>query len=142
MRKLKKLVVYEISKGSNSFDKNDVLEMFEYCRVECNDIMYPVTITNVQVDTDLPDDKYCVKFYLEYSKELKLEDIIKEIAGNYENPFILVSPTEEQELIVDFTLDADIYYKLLNSKNTDETTGNNILLDKDNSDVELRFNMM
>ena len=139
---MKKLIVYEISKGSKNFDKREVVDMSEYCRVRHNDIDYIVTITNVQVYIDLPEDKYCVKFYLEYSKELKLEDIIKEIAGNYENPFIMVSPTEEQELIVDFTLDADIYYKLLNIENTDETTGKNILLDKDNSDVELRFNMM
>lgn len=132
---MKKLIVYEISNGSKSFDKNEVVEMFEYCRVRHNDIDYIVTITNVQVDTDLPEDKYCLKYYLEYSKELKLEDIIKAISSNFENPFILVSPTEEQELIVDFTLDADIYYKLLNSENTDETTGNNILLDKDLNDI-------
>ena len=132
---MKKLIVYEISNGSKSFDKSEVVDMFEYCRVEYEDEEHIVTITNVQVDTDLPEDKYCLKYYLEYSKELKLEDIIKAISSNYENPFILVSSTEEQELIVDFTLDADIYYKLLNSENTDETTGNNILLDKDLNDI-------
>lgn len=132
---MKKLIVYEISNGSKSFDKREVVDMFEYCRVIHNDIGYIVTITNVQVDTDLPEDKYCLKYYLEYSKELKLEDIIKAISSNFENAFIMVSPTEEQELIVDFTLDADIYYKVLNSKNTDETTGKNILLDKDLNDI-------
>lgn len=119
---MKKLIVYEICKGSKPFDAHDeVKDSFEYCKVRHNDVDYTVTITNVQVETDLPEDKYCLKFYLEYSKELKLEDIIKEIASNYENPFIMVSPTEEQELIVDFTLDADIYYKIINSKNEPET---------------------
>ena len=132
---MKKLIVYEISIGSEAFDKNDIVGMTEYCRVEYNNKVYPVTVTNVQLETDMPDNKYCLKFYLEYSKELKLEDIIKEIAADYENPFIMVSPTEEQELIVDFTLDADIYYKLLNIENTDETTGKNILLDKDLNDL-------
>lgn len=113
---MKQLIVYEISSGSKSFDKRDVLEMLEYCRVDHDDEEHIVTITNVQVDTDLPDDKYCLKYYLECSKELKLEDIIKSMSSNFENAFILVSPTEEQELVVDFTLDVDIYYKVLNSK--------------------------
>ena len=117
---MKQLIVYEISSGSKSFDKRDVLEMLEYCRVDHDDEEHIVTITNVQVDTDLPEDKYCLKYYLEYSKELKLEDIIKAISSNFENAFIMVSPTEEQELIVDFTLDADIYYDILNSKNMTE----------------------
>lgn len=117
---MKKLIVYEISIGSETFDKNDIVGMSEYCRVEYKDKVYPVTVTNVQLETEMPDNKYCLKFYLEYSKDLKLEDIIKEIAADYENPFIMVSPTEEQELIVDFTLDADIYYDILNSKNMSE----------------------
>ena len=113
---MKKLIVYEICGGYEDFDENDVPQIgLTYCVVKHKNIDHHVRITNVQVDIDLPGDKYCLKFYLEYSKELKLEDIIKEIAADYENPFIMVSPTEEQELIVDFTLDADIYYKLLNS---------------------------
>ena len=116
---MKKLIVYEICSGD--FDMDEVTQdSFEYCRVDHNDKEYPVVITSIEEVTELPellDDKYCLKFHLEYSKELDLKDVIMSIASNYENPFILVSPTEEQELIVDFTLDASNYYNILNSKN-------------------------
>lgn len=47
---------------------------------------------------------------------ISIMEFIKHLSCDFSNAFILLSPNEEQDIIVDFTLNTDTYFKIIDKK--------------------------
>ena len=74
---------------------------------------------------NLDTDKLAVKYSVGYHTKHNIMDLVKHLSCDFSNAFIIISPTEKQDIIVDFTLEADQYFKLIDKvKTTAETEEN------------------
>lgn len=68
--------------------------------------------------TNLDTDKLAVKYSVDYHTKYSIMDLVKHLSCDFSNAFIIISPTEKQDIIVDFTLDSDQYFKLIDKVKT------------------------
>ena len=120
--------LHEIHKDGSSIGMFDYAKDERYAEVKIRKATYDVCIAEEPSITTLPSGKEVVSLELEFNKPLSIMEFIKHLGVDFSNAFILISPTEKQDIIVDFTMNADDYYKVLESNEiirqvTDVNTG-------------------
>lgn len=61
------------------------------------------------------DGKIVVKMEIDIGDSNKLE-FIEIASADFSNAFIIVTPTEEQDIIIDLTLDPNVYFNIIEPK--------------------------
>ena len=111
---LKKIVVHEIHKGDIEIE--DFNPGTIYATIKLNGTNFEAIIDTLEENRILDDCSEVVTFTLLLPEAVRMEDFIKHISCDFSNAFIIVSPTDEQDIIVDFTLEADKYFRVVDYK--------------------------
>lgn len=112
----KTINVFEIHKGEIDYDE---LESYNV-----GDIY---TTTNIITKVDLQinhkvvsksdvmkisNNREVIKYEISYVKKYKNE-LIKHLSSDFSNAFIIIAPTKKGDIIIDFSLDVDEYFKII-----------------------------
>ena len=73
---------------------------------------------------ELDPHRIAVKYVVNHDEELTKMDIVRYLSCDFSNAFIIISPNEDQDIIVDFTLLTDPYFKLIDELKTETEIAN------------------
>lgn len=95
---------------SNTID--EIVDM-----TECEDYNGGTIVSISEVISTLPGNPEVAVITMSVDiGDMDKMSFIKAIAADASNAFIVIAPTEEQEIIVDFTLSTDNYFKILEAE--------------------------
>lgn len=106
-----KVTVYEIHAKDNVSTK--YLEDCKPCRIwnKKYDIWYTIEKTEIYE----VDGKIVVKMEIDTEGVDKLK-FLEILTSGFSNEFVILTPTAEQDIIIDLTLDPNIYFNIINPK--------------------------
>ena len=112
MRK-KTINVFEIHKGEidseelESYNVGDI-----YTTTNKGDLQINHKVVSKSDVMKISNNREVIKYEISYVKKYKNE-LIKHLSSDFSNAFIIITPTKKGDIIIDFSLDVDEYFKII-----------------------------
>ena len=109
----KTINVFEIHKGEidseelESYNVGDI-----YTTTNKGDLQINHKVVSKSDVMKISNNREVIKYEISYVKKYKNE-LIKHLSSDFSNAFIIITPTKKGDIIIDFSLDVDEYFKII-----------------------------
>lgn len=109
----KTINVFEIHKGEIDYDELESYNVGDiYTTTNKGNLQIIHMVVSKSGVMKISNNREVIKYEISYVKKYKNE-LIKHLSSDFSNAFIIIVPTKKGDIVIDFSLDVDEYFKII-----------------------------